>query len=367
MPPATPPTSLDRSVRLLAPLIDALPVEDVLVWDETGTCTPTTAGQRAAGTARGLAGRSLAELEAGGNPAAAAAAALRTALAGEAGELEWSPGGGSATHRLRCLPLREAERVVGVGALLERLPEADDPGALASRLERCEHDLQHFAYVTSHDLSEPLRIMSGYAEMLERRYEDQLDDRGRRYLASIVAGAGHLHELLEALLAYSRARSQPIRFEQIDLDEVLATVRGELAGPLAERAVELTSEPLPTVSGDAPRIVAVLAELVVNAIKFSADAPRVHVAARDTGAMWEISIRDQGIGIDPAQQDRVFELLQRLHSRDDHPGVGAGLTVARETARAHGGDLRVESGAGAGSVFVLTLPKPSPETARAPR
>ena len=358
MPPAPSPTSLDRSVRLLAPIIDALPVDDLLVWDQAGDFTRSTAGNEGSGTLAGLAGRSLPDLESGGGPAAVAATALRRALAGGTGELDWGPHGGRATHRLRCLPLRDGERIVGVGALLERLSEDGDAGALSIRLERCERDLQHFAYVTSHDLSEPLRIMSGYAEMLERRYEEQLDDRGRRYLAGIVAGAGRLHELLEALLAYSRARSQPIEFERVDLDAVLATVRGELAGPLSARAAELTSEPLPAVSGDAPRIVAVLAELVANAIEFSADPPRVHVGARDAGAMWEIFVRDEGIGIDPAQHDRVFELLQRLHSQEEHPGVGAGLTVARETARAHGGDLRVESGAGAGSVFILTLPKP---------
>lgn len=350
-------------MRLLAPIIEALPVDDVLVWDRAGDFTRTTAGTGGSGTASGLEGRSLSDLESGGGPAAVAATALRSALAGGTGELEWSPYGGRATHRLRCLPLRDGEQVVGVGALLERLADAQDAGALSIRLERCERDLQHFAYVTSHDLSEPLRIMTGYAEMLERRYEEQLDDRGRRYLTSIVAGAGRLHELLEALLAYSRARSQTIRFERVDLDAVLATVRSELAGSLSARAAELTSEPLPAVSGDAPRIVAVLAELVANAIRFSADPPRVHVGACDAGAMWEISVRDQGIGIDPAQHDRVFELLQRLHSQAEHPGVGVGLTVARETARAHGGDLRVESGAGAGSVFILTLPKAPPGSA----
>ena len=367
MPPATPPTSLDRAAGLLAPLIDVLPVDDVLVWSRAGEFASAMAAPGGSGAGSGLEGRSLAELEAAGPPTAVAAAALRGALTGESGELEWNPRGGSATHRLRCVPLREDERVIGVGAALERLPEAQDAGELAIRLERCQRDLQHLAYVTSHDLSEPLRIMSGYAEMLERRYEEQLDDRGRRYLASIVAGAGHLHELLEALLAYSRARSQPIAFEPVELDEVMGAVRRELAGPLAARAAELTSDPLPVVSGESPRLVAVLVELVGNAIEFSPDAPRVHVTARDGGATWEITVSDQGIGIDPAQHDRVFELFQRLHSREDHPGVGAGLTVARETARAHGGDLRVESDAGGGSVFILTLPKPPPETPGAPR
>lgn len=367
MPPAPSLSSLDRSVRLLAPILGVLPVDDLLVWDEAGDFARSAAGTHGSGAGRYLEGRSLEDLEGGGHPSAEAAVALRGALAGETRELDWSPRGGSATHRLRCVPLEDDERIIGVGALLERLPEAREAEALESRLERCERDLQHFAHVTSHDLSEPLRIMSGYAGMLERRYEDQLDERGRRYIASIVAGAGHLHELLEALLAYSRARSQPVQAARVDLDEVMATVRGELSGPLAERAVELTADPLPNVAGDFQRIGDVLAELIGNAIKFSPERPRIHVGARDAGETWEISVRDEGIGIPPSQHERVFELLQRLHAREDHPGTGAGLTVARETARAHGGDLRVESVPGAGSVFVLSLPKPPPEPPGAPR
>ena len=241
---------------------------------------------------------------------------------------------------------------------------SDSPVVPASELERCRRDLQHFAYVTSHDLSEPARVMSGYAGMLERRYGDQLDERGRRYVASIVAGADHLHELLQALLDYSRALSRTLKPSHVDLDEVLSEVLADLGRVLEERQADVSRDPLPTVWADARGVADVLRELIANAVRFSAAAPRIHVGGGETDAAWEIRVRDEGVGIDPAQHERAFELLQRLHPREDHPGAGAGLTVARETIRAHGGTIRVESALGAGSVFAFTLPKPAaPEDA----
>jgi light-regulated signal transduction histidine kinase (bacteriophytochrome) len=231
------------------------------------------------------------------------------------------------------------------------------PSSPASELERCRGDLRHFAYVTSHDLSEPLRVMSGYAGMLERRYGDQLDDRGRRYIASIVAGADHMNELLQALLAYSRVLSQPLQAAEVDLDELLTEVLEDLAMTARERAAEITRDSLPTVVADPARIAGVLRELISNALEFSSSAPRVHVGARDGEDAWEIFVRDEGIGIDPAHHERAFELLQRLNPRDDHPGSGAGLTVAREAIRAHGGAMRVRSALGEGSEFSFTLPR----------
>ncbi len=231
------------------------------------------------------------------------------------------------------------------------------PVVPASDLERCQHDLRHFAYVTSHDLSEPLRVMSGYAGMLERRYGDQLDERGRRYVASIVAGADHMNELLQALLAYSRVLSRPLEPAQADLDDILAGVLADLAADIEERQAEVSRDALPAVWADSARIAGVLRELIVNALKFSPSAPRIHVGARETGDFWEISVRDEGIGIDPAQHDRAFELLQRLNPREDYPGTGAGLTIAREAIRAHGGTIRVESATGTGSVFAFALPR----------
>ena len=231
------------------------------------------------------------------------------------------------------------------------------PAAPDRELERCQRDLQHFAYVTSHDLSEPLRVMSGYAGMLERRYGEQLDDRGRRYIASIVAGADHMNELLQALLAYSRILSRPLELAEVDLDELLGEVLADLAPEAGARQAEITAEPLPTVRVDRARIGDVLRELIVNALKFSPSAPRIHVAAREADGAWQIRVSDEGIGIDPLQHDRAFELLQRLNPREDYPGTGAGLTVAREAVRAHGGVMAVESAPGAGSVFTFALPK----------
>ena len=232
-----------------------------------------------------------------------------------------------------------------------------DARVLASELERCRRDLQHFAYVTSHDLSEPLRVMSGYAGMLERRYGQELDDRGRRYLASIVAGADHMHELLQALLAYSRVLSRPLDPAPTDLDEILTDVLADLGPVVAERGARITRETLPTVWADPARVAEVLRELLVNAMKFSPSEPRVHIGAGEDDAAWEIVVRDEGIGIDPAQHERAFELLQRLNPREDYPGTGTGLTVAREAIRAHGGTMRVESALQQGSVFAFTLPK----------
>ena len=227
----------------------------------------------------------------------------------------------------------------------------------ASELERCQRDLQHFAHVTSHDLSEPLRVMSGYAGMLDRRYGAELDDRGRRYIASILAGADHMNELLNALLAYSRVLSRPLQPAEVDLDAALDEVLADLGAEIAERGAEITREALPTVQADPGRIAGVLRELIGNALKFSPSTPRIHVGVGEGEAVWEIRVRDEGIGIEPGQHERAFELLQRLNPREDYPGTGAGLTVAREVVRAHGGTMRVESAPGHGSLFALTLPK----------
>ena len=233
----------------------------------------------------------------------------------------------------------------------------EPPEVPASDFERCQNDLRHFAYVTSHDLAEPLRVMSGYAGMLERRYGDQLDERGRRYVASIVAGADHMNELLQALLDYSRALSRPLEAVEVALDEIVEEVLADLAPVIGERQAEVTHDPLPTVRADPARLAGVLRELITNALKFSPAVPRIHVGAREAGNFWEIYVRDEGIGIDPSQHERAFELLQRLHPREDYPGTGAGLTVARETIRAHGGTMRVESTTGTGSVFAFALPR----------
>lgn len=234
---------------------------------------------------------------------------------------------------------------------------------LTAELERCERDLRHFAHVTSHDLAEPLRVMSGYAEMLGRRYDDRLDDRAKRYIGNITDGAGHMHSLIEALLAYSRARSRPLALGEVDLGTLLVDALADLAPELVACDAVITRDALPTLIVDPDRVREVLHELIANAIKFSDEPPRVHIGAHDRGGWWELSVSDGGIGIEPRLQQRVFELLQRLHPRERYAGTGTGLALCRDSVNAHGGEIWVESTPGCGSSFRFTLPESAPATA----
>ena len=200
-------------------------------------------------------------------------------------------------------------------------------------------------------------MVSSYLQLIESRYADELDEDGEEFLAFAVDGADRMRDMIDGLLTYSRVDSRGDPFEPVDLDDVLDDVREDLQVKIAESGAEITAGPLPRVEGDPGQLRQVLQNLIDNAIEYSGDEPpRVEVTARRDGDAWVLSVSDEGIGIDPADADRVFEVFQRLHSRSEHSGTGIGLAVCERIVERHGGEIWVDSEPGEGTTFSFTLP-----------
>ena len=225
------------------------------------------------------------------------------------------------------------------------------------QLEASNERLEQFAYAVSHDLQEPLRMVSNYLQLLENQYADAFDEDGEEFLEYAVDGAERMREMIDALLEYSRVETEGDPFEPVDLDAVLEDALTNLQLQIEESSAEITAETLPCVEGDASQLRQVFQNLLANAIEYSGDAPpRVQITAKRTGTEWTISVADRGIGIDPDATDRIFEVFQRLHTQDEYAGTGIGLALCRRIIERHGGEIWVESEPGEGSTFSFTLP-----------
>ncbi|NGM69001.1 PAS domain-containing protein [Natronolimnobius sp. AArcel1] len=225
------------------------------------------------------------------------------------------------------------------------------------RLEESNRRLEQFAYAASHDLQEPLRMVSSYIQLIERRYGDELDEEGREFLEFAVDGAERMREMITGLLQYSRVETQGGEFEPVDLDGVLADVRDDLQVRTAETGAEITANSLPRVRGDSDQLRQVFQNLLSNSIRYSGDeTPRVHVSAERNGTMWTISVADEGVGIAPDDQELIFEIFEGLHVDNEYAGTGIGLAVCERIIERHGGDIWVESIVGEGATFSFTLP-----------
>ncbi|WP_226482853.1 PAS domain-containing sensor histidine kinase [Natrinema amylolyticum] len=224
-------------------------------------------------------------------------------------------------------------------------------------LEESNERLEQFAYAASHDLQEPLRMITSYLQLLENRYADDLDEDAAEFIEFAVDGAERMREMTEGLLQYSRVETQGDPFEPIDLDDVLEHAIENLELKIEETRAEIESESLPQVLGDSSQLQQVFQNLISNAIEYSGDEPpQVRIAAERDGSEYEISVRDEGIGIDPADQDQIFDVFQRLHSHEEHPGTGIGLSLCQRIIERHGGEIRVDSEPGEGATFSFTLP-----------
>ena len=214
-----------------------------------------------------------------------------------------------------------------------------------------------FAYVASHDLQEPLRMVASYTQMLARRYAGKLDDDADEFIGYAVEGATRMRQLINGLLAYSRVDSRAGPFGPVDCELLLIEAILSLRAQIEENGAEVTHDPLPTVMGDGLQLRQVFQNLISNAIKYRGDAPpRVHVTARMAGREWVFTVRDNGIGLDPQFADRIFVIFQRLHGRAEYPGTGIGLALCKRIIERHGGRIWVESRPGAGATFAFTLP-----------
>ncbi|MEU4094280.1 ATP-binding protein [Streptomyces sp. NPDC026673] len=234
----------------------------------------------------------------------------------------------------------------------------------AADLKRSNSELEQFAYVASHDLQEPLRKVSSFTQLLQRRYGGQLDDRADQYIGFAVDGANRMQTLINDLLAFSRVGRVHNRQSTVDLDRIADATAEALSVAIEESGAEITRDPLPTVVGDATQLGMLWQNLISNAVKFRHPerAPRIHVAVRRDGALWRFSVTDNGIGIDPEFAEKVFVIFQRLHTKDAYPGNGIGLAMCKKIVEFHGGTIAVEPDDGPGTRIVFTLPAQPSET-----
>ena len=229
--------------------------------------------------------------------------------------------------------------------------------AQANELERSNAELLQFASIASHDLQEPLRMVASYLGLLQRRATDKLDEKEKQYLHYAVDGAQRMQQMISDLLAYSRVSTHGREFAQADLAEVLRHALANLEVAIAEKGARIATDAMPAASVDASQFVQIFQNLIGNAVKFTSErTPEVHIGCERVADEWQFSVRDNGIGIEAADFERIFQLFQRLHSRSDYPGTGIGLAVCKKIVERHGGRIWLESKPGEGTTFLFTIP-----------
>jgi signal transduction histidine kinase len=242
--------------------------------------------------------------------------------------------------------------------------KTEELAAQAEELVRSNADLEQFAYVASHDLQEPLRKVTSFCQLLQRRYAGQLDDRADQYIEFAVDGAKRMQALINDLLAFSRVGRTTEAFEKVDCDEILDRALRNLETIIEESSAEVVrSGPLPTVEGDPSLLGALFQNVVGNAIKFRGDAPpRVEISACAGDDEWSFRVADNGIGIDEAYAERVFVIFQRLHAKELYPGTGIGLALCKKIVEFHGGRIWIDTSVPVGTTVCWTLPIPQEHT-----
>ena len=255
----------------------------------------------------------------------------------------------------------EAGQVVGVFAAARDISElkraTETLKEYSAELARSNADLQQFAYVASHDLQEPLRMVASFTQLLAKRYQGKLGSDADEFIGYAVDGARRMQTLISDLLAYSRVGSRGKEFASIQCENVLQEVLANLQTAIEETSAVVTHDALPTVWADSSQLAQVFQNVIGNALKFHGpELPRVHVSAERDGGDWRFAVRDNGVGIDPQYAERIFVIFQRLHPARDYPGTGMGLAIAKKIVERHGGRIWVESEPGKGSTFCFTIP-----------
>ncbi len=225
-----------------------------------------------------------------------------------------------------------------------------------AELGRSNKELEQFAYVASHDLQEPLRMVSSYTQLLEQRYDGQLDEKAKKYINYAVDGSKRMQRLINDLLAFSRVRTRGAAFEPVDSGSALGAAIVNLEAVIRESGAIVTNDNLPEVRADSVQLAQVFQNLIGNAIKFRGESPPlIHVSAKAEDPNLIFSVRDNGIGIDAKYGDKIFVIFQRLHTQREYPGTGIGLALCKRIIERHGGRIWFESEPGKGATFHFTL------------
>jgi light-regulated signal transduction histidine kinase (bacteriophytochrome) len=226
-----------------------------------------------------------------------------------------------------------------------------------AELARSNEELERFAFLASHDLQQPLRTVNGFLQLLELRHGNELKGRAREYVEYALRGTRQMSTLIEDLLTYSRAGRSDRAPQPVNLDRSWDSALEQLQASIEECNATVTRGDLPTVSADAGQMTQLFANLIGNGVKYRGDAPpEVHAEARRVPGGWEVAIRDNGIGIDPKDHDKIFGMFRRLHGDERFEGTGLGLALVKRIVENAGGTIRVESAVDAGSTFLITLP-----------
>ena len=237
----------------------------------------------------------------------------------------------------------------------ERKQAEEERERLLAEYQRINTELQQFAYIVSHDLAEPLRTVGSFVKLLGNHLQDARDATVKEYMVFIIDAVQRAQQMITDLLAYVHAGQTP-KFQNVDCEALLARVENDLQVTMSEHHAVITHDPLPTITGDATRLKQVFQNIIDNALKFrGVTPPRIHISARREGQYWRFSVSDNGIGIAPNQSDRIFQVFQRLHTRQQYAGTGIGLSICKKIIEQHGGRIWVESQPGEGATFYFTL------------
>jgi len=224
-------------------------------------------------------------------------------------------------------------------------------------LKRSNQELEQFAYVASHDLQEPLRMVASFSQLLEQRYKGKLDAKADQYILFVVDGVRRMQGLINDLLGYSRVGTRGKQFETIETSDVITNVLEDMERSIQESGAHITKENMPQVYADSTQLGQVFQNLISNAIKFRSEKPLlIEIRAEQKDDFWVFSVKDNGIGIDPQYFERIFVIFQRLHEREKYPGNGIGLSVIKKIIERHGGQVWLESELGKGSTFYFSIP-----------
>jgi light-regulated signal transduction histidine kinase (bacteriophytochrome) len=257
-------------------------------------------------------------------------------------------------------PLESAEGILVTAAIRDIATRKKAEAHLLQKVEelnRSNEELGQFAYIASHDLQEPLRMVASYTQLLSRRYKGKLDSDADEFIAFAVDGASRMQRLIQDLLIYSRAGTKGMDLLDTSSEEALQQALTNLRGAIEESGAQVTHDPLPSVLADEMQLIQLFQNLVGNAIKYqSPGVPRVHISAAKNGEKkWIFSVRDNGLGIDSQYFEKIFGMFQRLHRREKFDGTGIGLAICKKIVERHGGSISVESQTGHGSTFRFAL------------